>query len=452
MLGKTAAVPFITVFATPRVSEQDEQRIIAGLLAVRNDPQLLVEMESRDGFVKMPAATTQPGNSPPVGWTDWRGPHRDGISPCVPDRLPDRAKFLWRHPLTGHSPSGVAATTRFVVVADKDAAGKNDIWRRLEADSGRQVWSLEYQADKEMDYSNSPRANPVIHEGLVYLLGAMGDLHCVRLASGKVVWSMNLPIDFATDLPTWGTCSAPLIVDDMLIVNPGAKDASLVALDRLTGDVIWKSPGRAAAYASLICMPVGDGRQIVGFDATSLCGWDVRTGKRLWEVLPEEEGDFNVPTPLNVGGRVMVGTENNGARLFAFDATGKAKLPPTTNPDLAPDMTSPVAVNGLIFGYDYGKLTCLDAGDLSTRWTGRDRALNDYVSLIGSPSNGRLLISTISGELLLIKASADKFEVVSRLKAFDGEPDVWSHPALVGNRLYIRSKNEIVCLLLDERN
>jgi hypothetical protein len=129
-----------------------------------------------------------------------------------------------------------------------------------------------------MDFTNSPRANPVIHQGMVYTLGAFGDLYCLNLDSGKVVWRKQLAEDFQAKRPSWGWSSTPLIVGDKLIVNPGAKDASLVALDRRTGTVLWSTPGDPPGYASFILATFADVTQIVGYDAASLGGWDPQTG------------------------------------------------------------------------------------------------------------------------------------------------------------------------------
>src|SRR6185369_473196 len=106
-------------------------------------------------------------------------------------------------------------------------------------------------------------------------------------------------------LPMWGMCSTPLIVDDLLIVNPGSANASLAALDGATGATRWVTPGLHAAYSAFICAEPGGRRQIVGYDRHSLGGWDVKTGKRLWKVVPPTEGDFNVPTPVAVDGGIV---------------------------------------------------------------------------------------------------------------------------------------------------
>jgi outer membrane protein assembly factor BamB/ABC-type phosphate/phosphonate transport system substrate-binding protein len=448
VVGTTRPLPFVTAFATARVSEQTERAITDALLAVRTDRALLAAMESRDGFLPVGA---EPGQGAARGedWPDWRGPRRDGISPSVPAALPAKARFVWMQPLAGPGLSGVAVAANRVIVADKSEDGRDDVFRCLDAATGAPLWQLRYSAPDPMDFTNCPRAHPVIRDGLVYLLGAFGHLHCLRLDTGEVRWKRDLRKDFGARLPRWGLCAAPLLVADKLIVNPGGKAASVVALDRRTGKVVWTSPGRPAAYASFILATLGGVQQVVGYDATSLGGWDPETGRRLWELIPDQAGDYNVPTPIALDGKLLVATENNGTRLYAFDAGGRIlPSPVAASRDLAPDASSPVVLDGRVFGCSK-KLICLDARDgLRTLWTAADdSAFADHVSIIGGC--GRLLISASSGELILIRSSGQRCEVVSRLRLFADRSDIWSHPALVANRLYLRTPSAVLCVALD---
>ncbi|MDK1032137.1 MAG: PQQ-binding-like beta-propeller repeat protein, partial [Planctomycetia bacterium] len=268
--------------------------------------------------------------------------------------------------------------------------------------------------------------------------------------NGKVLWAKNLVNDYGGRLPTWGYSATPLIVDDKVIVNPGAAGASLVALDRMTGKVMWKRPGPEAAYSSFIIAKLGGRRQIVGYDAISLGGWDPAGGKRLWKVVPELAGDFNVPMPIPFGGRIFVATENNGSRLYEFKEGGMVvPVQVAKFADLAPDAATPIIVDGMVFGCWDGKLYCLDARrGLKMLWEAEDDAFADYVSIIGG--NGRVLIVTLAGELLLLRARRDRYELLSRQRLFDGDSDeIWSHPALVGSRLYLRSRRDVRCLVLN---
>ena len=451
IVSTTDPVPFIGVFATDRVSERTERGLIAALMKVREDPALLTALESRDGFVKLPAI--QAGHGEGIrGWDDWRGPGRDGLSRHVPADLPEKKRLLWSRTLTGPGMSGLAVADGYVVVADKNLDETDDIFHCLDADIGREIWRISYPAKGDMDFTNSPRANPVIRGELVYLLGAFGDLYCARLATGEVVWKKQLARDFGAKRPMWGYCSTPLVVGEKLVVNPGAQDAALVALNRHDGTVLWRTAGDPPGYGSFILAKLGGVQQVVGHDVASLGGWDPETGERLWRLVPEFEGDFNVPTPITLDGKILVATENNGARLYGFDRQGHILPEPLAiNEDMVPDMSTPVVLEGLVFGNCNG-LMCLNLDDgLKTLWEADRDDLAEYCAFIAG--NGHVLIFSESGKVLLVKADKRKLDCVAELALFDDvhseDREVWSHPALVGNRLYIRNLLGVYCFLLD---
>lgn len=449
VVGATDPVPFNCVFATKRLAPADEPALMAALLAANGSRHLRRALGSREGFVPMPACGV---GDAAWEWTDWRGnPQRSAVTPRVPRALPLEPKLLWKRTCTGPAMSGLAVAARRVIVADKDTAGQSDIWHCLDADTGAELWRLVYPAPKKMDYTNSPRANPVVNKGLVYLLSAFGDLHCVELMSGKIVWKRNLLKDFHGELPMWGTCSTPLVDGNRLIVNPGGTNASVVALDRTDGELVWQSPGEPAAYGSFVIGTFGGIRQIIGHDAVSLGGWDPRTGRRLWRLVPPAPGDFNVPTPLAIDDRLLVATENNGTRLYAFDRRGIIRPDPlAVNNEFAPDTSTPVLLDGRLYGSGAG-LFCLDLErGLQTLWRADSDRLCGYCSLIAG--NQRVMIVSDTGQLLLVRPNPKRCEVLAHCDLLESEQEmdreIWSHPVLVGNRLYARSLLGVYCFLL----
>jgi outer membrane protein assembly factor BamB len=344
--------------------------------------------------------------------------------------------------------AGLSVSDGRLILAERDVTDAYDYYRCLNADTGELLWQVVFPASGKLDYGQFPRATPVIHDGKAYLLGAFGGLRCVNVADGSTVWERDLPREFQAKLPTWGMCSTPLVVDDLLIVNPGAPDASLVALDCATGRTRWATPGRPAAYSAFICGQFGGRRQIVGYDRASLGGWDVRTGERLWQLVPPTEGDFNVPTPVAVDGGIVLCTENNGTRLYRFDDSGRIIPEPVGHyRGLAPDTSTPVVTGGRVFGA-HGGLHCLDTRDgLRPIWRSDDLegTLGDHASLIADER--RVLVVTVRGELILLDATASGASaVVSRLRVFEDDVEVYSHPALVGTRLYIRGGSSVMCI------
>lgn len=438
VLGHTRPVPFVTLFAMPALSQAAAERVRSALLALRDDAALLRVMESKSGFEPWTGAD----------WPDWQGPGRDARVERLPARLPAQPRVLWRQPAQGPGLAGLAATSDFLVVAERDVADARDVFRCLRTADGRLLWTLDYSAAGELDYGQSPRATPVLHEGRAYLLGAFGHLHCVKLDTGEVLWRLHLVNDLGGKLPGWGYCGTPLVVDHLLVVNPGGPGASLVALNRHTGTVVWRTPGAEAAYASFIVGEFSGRRQIVGYDAQSLGGWDARTGRRLWTLVPPRSGDFNVPTPLAVDGQLLVATENNGTRLYGFRPNGRIEPRPLASSDaLSPETTTPIVAAGRVIGLGSG-LVCLGlANGLAQKWAVEDEGLATHASLIASDS--RLLVLTHGGELLLLDLAAPGGEVLSRCRVAASPAELYAHPAWVAGRLFLRDAQSVACLTFD---
>jgi outer membrane protein assembly factor BamB len=382
----------------------------------------------------------------PVGWTGWRGPKSDGRVPTLPAKLPQKPTIVWRQPLSGKGLGGIAATKDYVIVSDKEALDTTDVYRCLRADTGKEVWAVRTLAMGDLDYGNSSRATPLIWKELVFFYSAFGSLQCVELDTGKSVWDVDIKETFAAnDKRKWGFSTSPLIVDDKLIINPGGEDASLVALEPKTGKVIWKTPGKPASYGNFLAGTFGGVKQVIGWDQDTLGGWNVATGKRLWEFKPKNNSFFNVPTPLAWGDKLAVAIESNGTYLFRFKEKGVLDPEPVARyGDLAPDTHTPVVTAGRVFGVKNG-LHCLDLkNDLKRIYLGKDAEFGKYCSVVASED--RVLVSTLRGELILLNAKADEFKVLSRLQVLEEEHGCYAHPAFVGTRVYMRGDACILCV------
>jgi outer membrane protein assembly factor BamB len=362
----------------------------------------------------------------------------------LPDRLPE--KPIWRKPLPSQGLGGVAATEQVVIVSARDLNDSHDFWRGLDPTTGETRWTLRYPAPGNLDFGASPRATALIHDGLAYCYGALGHLHAVNIATGQIVWKHDTQIEFGAatnDLP-WGHCGSPLVAAGKLVFYAGGPNAALVALDLKTGAVKWKTPGDKSAYGSFLAATIGGVEQVVGFDETTLGGWDAEMGRRLWAATPAHEKDFNVPTPIFWNDRLIVSTENNGTRLYGFHTGGVIDpKPQAVDLDLGPDTHTPVLVGDRLFGVQKG-LHCLDLrSGLRRLWRGDDEALDKHVTAVASDT--RLLLITHKGEGILIDATAEKFTVLDRRTLAPNETDLYAHPAFANGRMYVRASDALLC-------
>ncbi len=482
VVGETMPVPFVAAFATNLLSDEEQLAVQQALYEAGKAPGMLTALETMLGFVPedfKPAEINLPGLKLPAvpidsatglesgdqtdaaeddadktsqAWPGWLGPDRNGRVGWLPHELSAEPRVAWRHALGRAGMGGLAATDRRVFVGDRDAANRADVFRCLDAATGEELWTVAYPAPGQLDYDNAPRATPLIHDGRVFFFGAFGDLTCANSETGAIVWRVNVRLKFlGLDRLQWGTCTSPLAVDDMIIVNPGTPAASIAALNAATGKVLWQTPGEPQGHGSFIVATLGGTRQIVGHTQTQLHGWDLHTGRVLWSLAPRNPGDFNVPTPLVVGDKLLVASENNGGRLYAFADDGTILDDPLcVSAKLNPQMSTPVAVGNLIFCVN-GRVDCFDAANgLAQLWTANDRSFTEYGALVAS--NDRLLVQGRGGELILMNAHKNGPHILSRVQIADGQADrsaeLLTFPALVGKRLYVRCESELLCVEL----
>jgi outer membrane protein assembly factor BamB len=397
-----------------------------------------------------PPAQPQPESAAVQGleWPGWRGPQGNGFSPEVPDRLPPE-KLLWRREMAGECHAPISAAAGCVVVADHDP--NRDDWRCFAAADGRVRWVHDYANTEKMEFGAAPRAAPRIFGGRAYCLSAWGELFCLDLADGEVVWKKHLAREFHQKTPTWGYCGSPLVVDGKLIVSPGGEGGPVAALRPDTGDVVWTGEGKGLNYASFIAGTFGGVAQVVGYDETTAGGWDVKTGRRLWSLEVANAAGYLVPSPVAVAGGILLTSDQEDARLFGFDSNGAIEPEPRAqNQDVAPDVATPTVWGETILGA-YAGLVLMDAsaaGDdlLKTVWIYyEDDSVNGLCHTI--VSEDRALVMCEDGQLLLLAFDRDACRILDRRKVCE---KTWVHPALAYGRLYVRDKTTLYCYAMPD--
>ncbi len=467
VIGKTGTLPFVTVFATAEVAPELRTRIQEELLAANKFPSLLRLLESKSGFQRV---SPESSDDLSRGWYDFRGPHRTALVPALPASLEDM-RTVWTAALEGRGLGGLAITPRWVVVTDRIEETRSDYVKLLDVFtgelrfSGHLVEPTEHLRGTNLDYGNSIRTTPVVRDGFVYLLDAYGTLYKWPLPTTDAFPPTDCVTGKSTallvddyELVRWGVSSTPLFTSDSdgqrrLICNSCSTSHSLLAFDPDSLEVRWSGIGHSTGYASCIEGQWGSRHQVVGYDAQSLGGWDIHTGERIWSVFPEVKGDFNVPTPISLDDRrILVVTESNGMRIYAFDEHGVLQNKPVAeNLDVNNDTVTPVVVAGKAYCTSDGTLVQLEVErGLAECWRMADSAFADHVSLLADEDGRHLLVTTFRGELLLFDIQSQPPRLISRREAFraDEREEIYSHPSLVGKRLYLRGLQCVRCLQL----
>ncbi len=349
------------------------------------------------------ALLTGPGGSLQADdWPQWLGPQRDGVwrETGILDKFPAQGLTArWRTPIGGGYAGPAVAKGRVIVTDRVLAAGARDpgnLFARtntpgkerilcLEESSGKVLWKHEYDVKYEISYPCGPRATPVIRDGKVYALGAMGDLFCLDFESGKVIWSKNFPRDYGSRVPVWGFAAHPLLDGDKLICLVGGKDGLVMAFEAGTGKEKWKAlslenPANELGYCPPMIYTVGGTRQLIIWHPEAVNGLDPETGKLYWSQPFRLKANLSIPTPQLEGNLLLVSSFYNGSMLLelardkpelvgvTWKSAGRGETAEKTD-NLHSIMPTPYIRAGHIYGVcSYGELRCLSLTDGKRVW------------------------------------------------------------------------------------
>ena len=393
----------------------------------------------KDADLKVRATTTA---SPPPYWTDFRGPGRDGVYRQTPILTTWPAKGLtpiWKQPIGGGYASFVVAHGRAFTIEQRN---HEEVAAAYDVNTGRELWKSSWPAEfREFMGGDGPRATPTWFDGLVYSLGAIGELRCLDESTGRVVWRTNILQDASAENLQWGMAAAPLIVNDTVIVLPGGRNhSSVVAYDRRTGARAWSALDDKAAYASPMLVTLGGVRQLLVITATRMMGLTPDRGDVLWEYPWTTQYDVNASQPLVISdNRVFISTGyGTGAAVIELTPTAQrfSVREVWRNIRMKNKFTSSVLLDGYIYGLDDSILACLDASTGELKWKGGRYGYGQVLL-----ADTHLIVLTEDGDLALVRANAEKHDELARFSVLDGK--TWNHPALADGRLLVRNETQM---------
>lgn len=388
-------------------------------------------------------------------WPQWRGPDRTGISPekgllsAWPAEGPPLAWTAQRLGAGFSTPSVVG--DRLYVMGDRD--GQEWILALDVARRGRPVWERAIGSIRNQGAGYpGPRSTPTVDGDRIYALGINGDLLALDAQSGEIVWRRDLTADLGGAIPNWGYSESVLIDGDRLLCTPGGSQATLAALDKRNGAVIWKAPhGDGAGYASIVKAQLAGRPQYIQFTARGVIAVAAESGALLWRYDGPANGTANIATPI-VHDKFVFAASGYGAGggLVAIDRKeGRLTADQVYfTRNMKNHHGGVLLVDGYLYGCnDPGLLTCLDFGAGDVKWADRSAGKCSLTY-----ADGRLYARSESGTVSLVEATPDGFRLRGQFEQpqRSDEPS-WPHPVVAGGMLYLRDQDLLLAYDVRQR-
>ena len=409
--------------------------------------------------------------APAEEWPQWRGPRHDGIvrDAKVAEAWPEGGpKKLWEAEVGVGFSSPVAVDGKVFLFMIE---GGKDTTYAFDAETGTAVWKKQsdslYKGEMQgaamaKDWTGT-RASPVIENNRLYTYGFRGDLVCRDVATGDVVWHVNVVNETNTKPITWGQGSNPLIEGDVIYVQGGINGPAAVCVDKNTGRLVWQSENLApdaskpdpddygkgevdkGGYARPVLVDVQGAKQLIVFAGEVLYAFDPKTGKTIWGQPWQTEYDVNAATPIFHEGRLFVTSAYSKppARCAMFELSPTGAKQVWSNNQLTAKYQPPILDDGHLYGNSEGTVRCLRWEDGKTVWTAKDR-INQGGSMVRLAPDKLLMFSDI-GKATLARATPEKYEKLGEFQAVERTGNAWSTPLVYRGKAYFKGRNDLVC-------
>jgi outer membrane protein assembly factor BamB len=387
-------------------------------------------------------------------WPRWRGEkadassHEKGLLQSWPK---DGPPLAWQCKGLGSGFSSLAIVgDRIFSMGLKDGSGVLVCLNRAD---GSKIWETAFG-------SGDPNCTPTTDGEHVYGLARNGELACLKIADGALVWQKSFTKDFGGSEPTWGYSESPLVDGDALICSPGSNDAFIVALNKLTGAVMWKTPldtrvslkgHGGAGYSSPVISNGGGLKQYVTLTGKGLASVHAKTGELLWVYDRVSNGTANIPTPIVKGDFILCssGYGDGGTALIQLNKQGKTvawkEIYYYSARDLQNHHGGMILIGDYVYmgeGHNNGFPVCFDFKTGKPTWQpgrgpGRESAAVAY-------ADGHLYFRYQDATMALIEANPRSYKLKGSFKIGIHNRESWSHPVISGGMLYLRDQDDLV--------
>jgi outer membrane protein assembly factor BamB len=311
---------------------------------------------------------------------------------------------------------------------------------------GKIKWKTPYGRSWNGSFPDS-RCTPTVEGNRVYVSSGFGDLACIDGNNGTIIWSLKASEIYKGTFGQWGIAESLLIDGDKIFFTPGGKLTTTIALDKKTGNLLWKSESLSddPAYVSPILINYSGKRLLINVSASYVFAIDPASGKIVWKIKhldinPEKAEVIKCVTPIYKDGKIFItGGYDHGDFMLNLTNGGNNATVAWTDKVLDVHHGGVVLLNGYLYGSNWlsnsdGNWCCID-------WNTGQKKYEEHWKCKGSiiSAEGLLYIyDERNGFVGLVNANPEKFELISNFKISKGSGPYWSHPVIHNKKLFIR--------------
>ncbi len=390
-------------------------------------------------------------------WPQILGPHRNGVAENedLIDSLPaDGPPVVWQREV-GSGFAGLAVASGRAVLFHR--VGNREVVEAMDPATGRVLWKADFPARYRPSYTrdDGPRCVPLIADKRVIVYGAMGDLRCLDLETGKEIWAHQTFDEFNSGRPFrgeppegyFGVGTTPIVVGDRVLVNVGGdtKQAGLVAFSLEDGTTLWKATSERASYSSPIARKLGEHTEVIFVTRLSVVSVSAENGAvRFTFPFGRAGPTVNAASPVLMDGHLFVTASYGIGAKWAKLTDDGAEVLWSSDDILSSQYTTPIAHQGKLYGIDgrqdvgIASLRCIEPATRTIHWSKDDFG---YATLL--LADGKLLAMTTDGELVFVEPTPQRYVERGRARLFTGT--VRALPALADGLLYARDTDTLKC-------
>ncbi len=398
-------------------------------------------------------------------WPQWRGPNRDGKAvgeKIRTDWEKNPPKLLWESEGLGNGYASMAiADGRLYTTGE---VGGDEVVTAVDLSTKKVLWQTPVSKRAEQrnaDWAGS-RSTPTLDGDRAYVVMAEGGVACLELGTGKIKWKKMFGPEYGSGNQAWGYAESPLVDGDRVIVSPGSDQALMIALDKMTGKEVWKTPypeiGEAgkkeAGYSSAVISNGGGVKQYVRLAGKGAVGVRANDGKLLWSYNKVANKTAVIPTPLVEGDHVFVSSGYGaGAALLKLSKDGDGVKAEEVyflkGDDLQNHHGQMILHEGYVYlGHKHGQgfPTCVELKTGKIVWGGSENRGPDSGSAAVIFVDGHLIFRYQQrGVVALIEATPKAYNLVGTFIPEYTEGNNWAHPVVCDGKLYLRQKDRLMC-------